>query len=186
MTRRSSDVTELLDAWSTGDPGALDELMPLVYEELHGIAGRQFRGEASSHTLQPTAVVNEVFLRLKGQRKVQWHSRIEFFAVASRLVRRVLVDHARRRKRGKRGAGVAPLPLDAAISLDDERAPSLVALDDALESLARLAPRQSRIVELRIFGGLTLEEAASALDVGRSTVQRDWNAALLWLRRELS
>lgn len=186
MTSPSSEVTDLLDAWSAGDAGALDELMPLVYDELRGIAGRQFHREVGGHTLQPTAVVNEAFLRLRGQRKVQWHNRVEFFAVAAQLIRRILVDHARRRKRVKRGGGVTPLPLDEAIDLGEERAPSLVALDDALQGLAELAPRQSRIVELRIFGGLTLDEVAGTLAVGRSTVQRDWNAALLWLRRELS
>lgn len=186
MPSQPSDVTDLLDAWSAGDPGALDELMPLVVDELHGIASRQFHREAGDHTLQPTAIVNEAFLRLRGQRKVQWHNRVEFFAVAARLIRRILVDHARRRQRVKRGAGVKPLPLEEVFGLGTERAPNLVALDDALEGLSRLAPRQGRIVELRIFGGLTLDEAANTLDVGRSTVQRDWNAALLWLRRELS
>ena len=186
MPRALSEVTDLLDAWSAGDAGALNELMPLVYDELHRIAERQFRGESEDNTLQPTAVVNEVYLRFKGQRKVQWHSRREFFAVAAKLIRRVLVDHSRRRRRKKRGGGAAKVVFDEALDLAEARAPNIAALDDALEGLAELAPRQSHIVELRIFGGLTLEEVADLLDLGRSTVHRDWNAALLWLRRELS
>ncbi len=186
MSRSTHEVTALLDAWSGGDPKALAELMPLVYDELHRIASRQFRREGEGHTLQPTAVVNEVYLRLKGQRKVRWHGRAEFFAVAAKLIRRVLVDHARRRGRLKRGGDVPKVPLDEEFGLPDSKAPGVLALDDALEALDRLAPRQSRIVELKIFGGLTLEEIAGALSVSRSTVRREWNAALLWLRRELS
>lgn len=186
MPRLSSEVTALLDAWSGGDLAALDELMPFVYDELHRIASRQFYREGNDHTLQPTAVVNEVYLRFKSQRKARWLNRTEFFAVAAKLIRRVLVDHARHRKRAKRGGGIPNMPLDEMIGLAEEKAPSFVALDDALEGLAALAPRQSRIVELRIFGGLTLEEVAEVLGVGRTTVHRDWNAALLWLRRELS
>lgn len=186
MSRPPSEVTALLDAWSDGDPAALDQLMPFVYDELHRIASRQFRREGDDHTLQPTAVVNEAYLRLKGQRKVKWHSRNEFFAVAATLIRRVLVDHARRRRRAKRGGGMPKLPLDDAIGLAEAEAPSFVALDDALVALAAFAPRQCRIVELRIFTGLTLEEVAEVLKIGRTTVYREWNAALLWLRRELS
>ncbi len=186
MSRTSSEVTALLDAWSGGDPKALAELMPLVYDELHLIASRQFRREGRGHTLQPTAVVNEVYLRLKGQRRVRWHSRAEFFAVAAQLIRRVLVDHARRRKRLKRGGDVPKVPLEEELGLPDSKTADVLALDDALQALFRLAPRQSRIVELRIFGGLTLEETGSALSISRSTVHREWNAALLWLRRELS
>ncbi len=185
MPRAQSDVTELLDAWSHGDPAALNQLMPLVYDQLHLIASRQFHRERQDHTLQPTAVVNEAFLRFKGQRKVQWRSRTEFFAVAAKQIRRILVDHARRRQRQKRGGDVPQVPFDQALGLADSRAPSYVALDDALRDLAQLAPRQSHIVELRIFGGLTLEEIAETLRIGRTTVHRDWNAALLWLRREL-
>ena len=185
MPRERSDVTELLDAWSSGDPAALNELMPLVYDELHLIARRQFHREREDHTLQPTAVVNEAYLRFKGQRKVQWRSRAEFFAVAAKQIRRVLVDHARRRQRQKRGGGAPKVPFDQVLGLAETRAPSYVALDDALRGLAELAPRQSDIVELRIFGGLTLEEIAEMLSIGRTTVHRDWNAALLWLRREL-
>ncbi len=186
MPKTSSEVTALLDAWSDGDPEALAELMPLVYDELKRIARREFRRELKGHTLQPTAVVNEAYMRLKGQRKVRWHSRAEFFAVAAKLIRRVLVDHARARKRLKRGGDVPKVPLDDVLGLAESRAPGLIALDDALEGLGQLAPRQSRIVELRIFAGLTLEDVADALGVSRTTVHRDWNAALLWLRRELS
>ena len=186
MSGPSDRVTNLLDAWSGGDAAALDELMPLVYDELRRLAGRQFHRESSGHTLQPTAIVNEVYMRLKGQRRVHWRGRAEFFAVAAKLIRRVLVDHARRRKRLKRGGDVPKVPIHELIAIAEEKAPSLIALDDALEGLAELAPRQSRIVELRIFGGLTLEESAATLEIGRATVHRDWNAALLWLRRELS
>ncbi len=186
MSRSTQEVSALLDAWSGGDPKALAELMPLVYDELHRIASRQFRRESKGHTLQPTAVVNEVYLRLKGQRRVRWHSRAEFFAVAAKLIRRVLVDHARRRGRLKRGGDVPKITLDEELGLPDSKAPGVLALDDALEALGKLAPRQSRIVELKIFGGLNLEEVGRALSISRSTVHRDWNAALLWLRRELS
>ncbi len=186
MPIQSREVTALHDAWSEGEPDALAELMPLVYDELRRIAMSQFRREGKSHTLQPTAVVNEVFVRLKGQRQVGWRDRNEFFAVAAKLIRRVLVDHARHRNRLKRGGDVPRVPFDEMLGRAELRAPSLIALDDALEDLARMAPRQSRVVELKIFGGLTLEEIADALEISRSTVHREWNAALLWLRRELS
>ncbi len=186
MPMTSHEVTGLLDAWSEGDPKALSELMPLVYDELHRIARRQFRRENKDLTLQPTAVVNEVYLRLKGQRKVRWRSRAEFFAVAAKLIRRVLVDHARRRKRLKRGGDVPKVPFDEVLGRAESRAPGLIALDDALDDLDRLAPRQAQVVELKIFGGLTLEEIADTLEISRSTVHREWNAALLYLRRELS
>lgn len=160
--------------------------MPYVYDELHRIARRQFHHEGDDHTLQPTALVNEAYMRFKGQRKVSWHNKAEFFAVAAKLIRRVLVDHARRRKRAKRGGGAPKMPLDEVVLLIQSKAPSFAALDDALKGLAAFAPRQSHIVELRIFGGLTLEEIVRVLGIGRTTVHRDWNAALLWLRRELS
>ncbi|MEM7587999.1 MAG: sigma-70 family RNA polymerase sigma factor [Acidobacteriota bacterium] len=186
MSLTDSEVTALLDAWSDGEPDALSELMPVVYDELRRMAESQFRREGQNHTLQPTAVVNEVFLRLKGQRRVHWRSRAEFFAVAARLIRRVLVDHARHRKRIKRGGNVPRVPLDEMLDRAEARAPDLIALDDALEALGDFSPRQSRVVELRIFGGLTLEEISRVLEMSRSTVHREWNAALLWLRRELS
>ena len=186
MPRPSGKVTDLLDAWSGGDAAALDELMPVVYDELHRLASRQFHRESSGHTLQPTAIVNEVYMRLKGQRQVRWRNRTEFFAVAAKLMRRVLVDHARRRSRLKRGGDVPKVPIQEVLALADEKAPDLIALDDALDGLSGLAPRQGSIVEMRIFGGLTLDEVAFALSIGRATVHRDWNAALLWLRRELS
>ncbi len=186
MPKVLSEVTDLLDAWSDGDSAALNDLLPLVYDELHTIASRQFHRESDGHTLQPTAIVHEAYLRFRGQRKVEWHSRTEFFAVAATQIRRVLVDHARRRLRQKRGGGAPRVPFDEALGLAEARAPDFIALDDALEALAKLAPRQSSIVELRIFAGLTLEEVAETLGIGRATVHRDWNAALLWLRRELS
>lgn len=186
MPDTSSEVSQLLDAWSQGDPKALDQLMPLVYDELRRIARRFFKDEPSSHTLQPTAVVNQAYLKLKGQRKVQWHSRAEFFAVAATLIRRVLVDHARHRQAEKRGGRILKVPLDEAFDLPEEQDPNLIELDDALKDLARLDPRQARIVELRIFGGLTREETAKIEKVGLSTVNRDWDSAVLLLRRELS
>ena len=186
MTRALNEVTDLLDAWSDGDPAALDQLIPLVYDELYRIASRQFRNERQGHTLQPTAVVHETYLRFKGQRKVQWRSRSEFFAVAARQIRRILVDHERRKRRLKRGSKVPRISLDEAIGVEATVAPGYLALDEALRKLAELAPRQSRVVELRIFGGLTVEETAEVLGIGRATVHRDWNAAQLWLRRALS
>ncbi len=182
----SSEISQLLDAWSQGDSEALDQLMPLVNDELRRIASRFFRDEPSSHTLQPTAVVNEAYLKLKGQRKVQWHSRAEFFGVAAKLIRRILVDHARHRQAGKRGGDVLKVPLDEAKALPEDQDPDLIALDDALEDLARLDPRQSRIVELRIFGGLEFKEIAKVEKISRVTVWREWTSVLLWLRRELT
>ncbi len=186
MSRPSNEVTDLLDAWSSGDPKALDELMPVVYDELYKIASRQFQRESGGHTLQPTAVVNEAYLRFKDQRKVTWRDRTEFFAVAAKLIRRVLVDHARRRKRKKRGGELSKMPIDERFDIAEVREADLIALDDALRGLTQLAPRQSRIVEMRVFAGLSLEDVAEVLKIGRSTVHRDWSVALLWLRRELS
>lgn len=186
MCDTSSKVSQLLDAWSHGDTEALDQLMPLVSEELHRIASRLFEAEPSSHTLQPTAVVNEVYIKFKGQRKVQWHSRAEFFGVAAKITRRILVDHMRHRQAKKRGGDVLKVPLDETKAQPEDQDPDLIALDDALKDLARLDPRQARIVELRIFGGLEFQEIARVEKIGRVTVWRDWNTALLWLRRELS
>ncbi len=186
MTDTSSEVSQLLDAWSSGDPEALDQLMPLVVDELRRIASNFFRAEPLNQTLQPTAVVNEAYLKLKDQRKVQWHSRVEFFAVAATKIRWILVDHARRRQAEKRGGKVLVVPLDEVIVPPEDRDPDLIALDDALRDLARLDPRQARIVEMRIFGGLTRKEVAKVERIGLSTVCRDWDSALLWLRRELS
>ncbi len=186
MADTSSEVSQLLDAWSDGDSEALDQLMPLVSDELRRIARRYFYDEPSGHTLQPTAVVNEAFIRLKAQRKVRWHGRAQFFGAAAQLIRRILVDYARHRRAEKRGGKVLIVPLDEALSLPEELDPDLIALDDALEDLAQLDPRQARIVELRFFGGLDFQEIAELEKISRSTVWREWKTALPFLRRELS
>jgi len=186
MTDSPSEITELLDAWSEGDAEALDKLMPHVFEELHRIAERHLRKESVNHTLQPTALVNEIYLKFKEQRKVNWQSRAEFYAVAAMKTRRILVDHARARQTRKRGSGVVKVSLDDEIGLPDDKNPGLLILDDALVDLARLHPRQSRILELRIFGGFTLQEIVVRERVSRSTVTRDWDVAVRWLHRELS
>jgi RNA polymerase sigma factor (TIGR02999 family) len=188
MTRApeaADQVTELLVAWRDGQPGALDRLLPLVYGELRRQARAHLRRERPGHTLQPTALVHEAFLRLVGQRGAQWQNRRQFFAVASQAMRRALVDHARARSAAKRGAGLTRVALadaaQAAAPLDVD----VLALDQALGRLERLDPRQVRVVELRYFGGLSAEEAAAALDVSLATVNRDWAMARAWLFREL-
>ncbi len=180
------EVTHLLKAWSQGDRAALDQLMPLVYSELHRIAHRHLGRERLGHTLQPTALVNEAYLRLIDQKGVQWQNRAHFFAVAARLMRRILVDYARARQCAKRGGGVARVRLEEAAELAEEGAAEVVALDDALSSLAALDERKSRIVELRFFGGLSIEETAEVLKVSPGTVMREWTLAKAWLRREIS
>ena len=181
-----SNVTQLLRAWSGGDRAALDALAPLVEQELRRIAARYMAGERSAHILQPTALVNEAFLRLVDWDNVKWQNRAHFFGVAAQVMRRVLVDFARTRQRAKRGADGIHVPL---AETDDIPAASrdadLEALDDALQALERLDPRQSRVVELRFFGGLSLEETAHVLDVSVGTVRRDWSLARAWLYREL-
>ncbi len=185
MDDPSSEVTKLLDAWNDGDPKALDQLMPLITDELRRIAHRQFNREPSSHTLQPTAVVNEAYIKLKGQRKVRWRSRAEFFGVASETIRHILVDYARRRQAEKRGGKVLIVPFDEALALPEDQDLDLIALDQALEKLAKLDPRRSRVVELRYFGGLKDKEIAEVENIARTTIHRDLKAALPWLRREL-
>jgi RNA polymerase sigma-70 factor, ECF subfamily len=180
------DVTRLLLAWRHGDARALEELTPLVYAELRRIARQQMAGERRpDHTLQPTAVVNEAFLRLIDLKRIDWQDRAHFFAMSSRLMRRVLVDHARSRRYLKRGGGVPKTTLPSIDLRTDERPVDLIALDDALEMLAANDPRRSQVVELRYFGGLTVEETASVLQVSPDTVKRDWRLARAWLRREL-
>lgn len=186
MSRSASELTQLLDEWSDGDPEALDHLMPLVVDELRQIARRYMVSEDPGHTLQPTALVNEVYLHLAGRRAVQWQSRAQFFDFMAELMRRILVDHARTRKALKRGGGATRLPLDESIVPPEEVDQDVLAVDEALESLAALDPRQSRIVELRYFAGLTIEETAEVLGIGLSTVKRDWKTAKLWLKRELN
>jgi len=179
-------VTELLVRWREGDRRALDELMPLVYEELRRLAAHYMRGERPGHTLQTSALVNEAYLRLAGHEEIEWQNRAHFFAVAAQAMRRILVDHARRRGNLKRGGGAHKVNLDQAMIVSGERAAEVVALDDALARLAEIAPRKSRLVELRFFGGLSVEETAEVLGVSPGTVMRDWTFAKAWLRREVA
>jgi RNA polymerase sigma factor (TIGR02999 family) len=178
-------LTGLLRAWSAGDRAALDALLPLVYSELRAQARRHLVRERRNHTLQPTALVHETFLRLQGQQRAQWQNRQQFFAVAARTMRRVLVDHARARFAAKRGAGQTLLALDDVPEPAAQRGVDVLALDQALERLADLDPRQARVVELRYFGGLSAEETAATLEVSLATVNRDWALARAWLFREL-
>ena len=180
-----SDITALLDDWSRGNHGALDRLLPLVHAELRSIAARQFRRERVGHTLQPTALVNEAFLRLVDQRRVDFRNRAHFFGVAAQVMRRILVDHARRRNAGKRGDGVHQLSIDPAMEAAPFDQISVVALHQVLGRLEKLDHGLARIVELRAFGGLTVEEAAHVLNVSHSTAKREWRTAKAWLAREL-
>src|SRR5262245_7872324 len=179
------DVTALLGDWSRGDRTALDQLLPIVYEELRRIAARQLRNERADHTLQPTALVHEVFIRLVDQRHVDWQNRAHFFGVAANIMRRILVDHARRHRASKRGQGVRCVSIDEAKGVAAANAMPSLALDHALERLETLDSELAKIVELRAFGGLTIEEAAHVLGVSPSTAKRDWRAARAWLNREL-
>ncbi len=182
----SPQITRLLLAWGNGDQAALEELMPLVYDELRKVAARHLRRQRPGHTLQTTALVNEAYLRLIDSSRVQWQNRAHFFAVSATLMRRILVDFARERQNLKRGGAAERVSLDEALVVAPERSADLLALDEALNRLAALNPRQAQVVELRYFGGLSEEEAAEALKVSLRTVQRDWNLARLWLYRELS
>ena len=182
----AEDVTELLLQWSEGNKGALDELMPLVTRELRDLARSYLLKERSGHTLQPTALVNEVYLRLVDRRRVSWQGRAQFFGFAARTMRRILVDHARARRRAKRGSGMEPVTLDETIGLTTGKEIDVLALDEALRDLAKLDERQSRLVELRFFAGLTVEETAQVLGVGTATVVRDWSTAKAWLYAQLS
>jgi len=186
MPESPTPVTRLLQDWSHGDPEALERLIPLVFDDLRQMARRHFAREPSGHTLQPTALVSEAFLKLQGQREIQWENREQFFAVAAMLMRRILVDYAKGRQRQKRGDGVVKIPLEKALHVAEAQNLDLVALDDALSRLAEVDPRQSRIVELRFFAGLQQEEIAELLDVSVTTVKREWSTARLWLHRELS
>src|SRR3989442_4173317 len=186
MTSTPQDVTQLLLAWGDGDQAALENLMPLVFEELRRLAHRYMRRERPDHTLQTSALVNEAYLRLVEQKGVQWQNRAQFFGIAAQLMRRILVDYARMRRYAKRGGAVRPVQLDEAMIVSEERAADVVALDDALKSLAEIDPRKSQIVELRFFGGLSIEEAAEVLKVSPGTVMREWTLAKAWLRREMT
>lgn len=181
----TQEVTQLLFKISHGDRTALDELLPLVYDELRRLADRYLRRERSDHTLQATALVNEAYLRLVDQ-NVPWQNRAHFFGVAAEMMRRILVDHARSHQAQKRGSGGVKLSLDEAINMSDERATDLISLDDALTALAEFDPQKSRIVELRFFAGLSIEETARVLGVGTATVIRQWRMAKAWLYREVS
>ena len=180
------EVTQLLQGWRGGDRNALDALVPLVYKELRRLAHFQLRDERQDHTLQSAALVNEAYVRLVGLKTPQWESRTHFFAIAAQLMRQILVDYARRHGSAKRGGSVCKLSLDDAMVASRRKALDVVALDDALQELARIDERQSRVVELRFFGGLTLEEISAALEIGPATVQRDWTSARAWLYREIS
>jgi RNA polymerase sigma factor (TIGR02999 family) len=180
-----ADVTRLLRAWSSGDSEALNALTPLVYEELHRRAHWQMRHEHPGHTLQTTALVNEAYLRLVDMRTVSWRDRAHFFALASRVIRHVLVDAARSRRSLKRGADAAPEALDEELLISENPVTDIIALDDALKALSAIDERKNQVVELRFFGGLTVEETAEVLRVSAETVKRDWKLAKAWLRREL-
>jgi RNA polymerase sigma-70 factor, ECF subfamily len=180
-----SEITRLLADWSNGDQAALDRLLPLVYEELHRLARSYMRRERPDHTLQTTALVHEAYLRLVGQQNVHWQSRVHFFAAAAQVMRHILVDHARGRRRVKRGEGTPEVSLDEGAIISEERADELLAVNDALISLTALDPRKSRVFELRYFGGMSVDEAAEALQVSPATVARDWRMAKAWLRREM-
>ena len=186
MAPSQQQVTELLAAWGGGDQAARDELMPLVYEELRRLARRFMHRERAGHTLQTSALVNEAFLRLVDQKNVRWQDRAHFFGIAARLMRQVLVDYARRRGYAKRGGDVRRVPLDEAVVVSEERAAEVVALDDALKSLAEIDPRKSQVVELRFFGGLSIEETAEVLGVSEGTVRRDWALAKAWLHNAIT
>lgn len=183
----SQDISRLLRQWSEGNRAALEELLPLVYEELHRQAARYLRRERAGHTLQTTALIHEAYLRLIDQRDMQWESRTHFFAIAAQMMRRVLVDYARAKHREKRGGDDVRLPLeDVMLVAADEKGIDLMALDQALTRLGAVDEQQSRVVELRYFGGLSLEKTAEVLHISRATAARDWDVAKAWLRRELT
>lgn len=180
------DVTKWLEAWSGGEQEALTELMPLVYDELRRMAKRYMSSQPSGHTLQTTALIHEAYLKLAGQKEKRWQNRAHFFAVAAHAMRHILVDYARRQNTEKRGGVTEIISLDDAATVSNERAAEIIALDDALTNLSTLEERKGRVVELRYFGGLSVEETAEVLQVSPETVTRDWRFAKTWLLRELS
>ena len=182
----AKEVTQLLLGWRDGDRKALDALLPLVYKELRRLAHFQLRNERPDHTLQSAALVNEAYLRLVGASPPMWESRTHFFAIAAQLMRQILVDYARRHRAAKRGGSVCKVSVEEAMMAPQEKDVDVIALNDALEELARIDPRQSRVVELRFFAGLSLAEISAALEIAPATVQRDWTAARAWLHREIS
>ena len=181
----SQEVTRLLLAWNDGDESALEKLVPLVYGELRRLAKRQMWGEHPDHTLQTTALINEAYIKLVDLRNVHWQNRAHFFALCARLMRRILVDFARSRHYAKRGGGAENISLDESLVVSPAHSTDLVAVDDALKALAKVDARKAQVVELRFFGGLTVEETAEVLKVSPETVQRDWKLAKAWLLREL-
>jgi len=185
MTLSPDNLTDLLREWRDGDKAALDKLTPLVYDELRRIAHRYVRRERNGHTLDTTALVNEAYLRLAGQKKIDWQNRSHFFAFTAQVMRHILIDHARRRHYVKHGGNVQRVSLAEAEAMSQERARELVAMDEALDELAEFDPRKSRVVELRYFGGLDLAETAEVLEVSIMTVRRDWRAAKAWLYRRM-
>jgi RNA polymerase sigma factor (TIGR02999 family) len=180
------DVTQLLMAWSNGEQDALEQLIPLVYSELHRLAHRYMGNERREHTLQPTALVHEAYERLINLKNVNWQNRAHFFAVSAQLMRRILVDYARSRRYSKRGGQWRKVPLNEAVAVFQDRRTDIVALDDALRTLADIDPRKASMVEMRFFGGLSIKETAEVLNVSPETVLRDWRLAKVWLLRELS
>ena len=186
MTPAPHEVTKLLQDWSDGDETALERLMPLVYDELHRLAHQYLRREGPGHLLQTSALINEAYLRLVDQPEIRWENRDHFFGIAARLMRRILVDDARKRNAAKRGGSLIQVPLDEAASVAHEQAANVAALDDALKILETIDTRQGQIVELRFFGGLSIEETANVLHVSPGTVMRDWTFARAWLRNEMS
>ncbi len=180
-----SEITEILHSWSEGNPEALGRLMPIVFDELRSIARQYMHKEGKGHTLQPTALVNEVYIHLVGRHSVQWNNRAHFYGFTAQLMRRILVDHARGRKTAKRGGGMPRISIDEILELPQHKDVDLLRLDDALDSLAQIDKRQARIVEMRFFAGLPIDEVAEALEVSATTVKREWLTARLWLLREL-
>ena len=185
--QNAPDITELLQDWSNGKSDVLEKLMPLVYDELRRQASRYLQKERSGHTLQTTALIHEAYLKLIGQQQVEWQNRNHFFAIASTAMRRILVDYARTRHRGKRGGIAENIAIDEALQISaDEKSVDLIALDEALNRLAKLSARQARVVELRYFSGLSKDETAEVLGVSKSTVKNDWNIAKAWLKLQIT
>lgn len=185
-TRSREGITQLLERWSAGDQEALDQLMPLVYDELHRLAGAYLRRERHEHTLQPTALVNEAYLKLIDQHSIRWQNRAQFYGVAAQLMRRILVDHARVRYAAKRGGDRYQVTLENIGGFGSQPDADLLALHDVLNRLTKMDPEQGRLVELRFFGGLTIEETAEVMHVSHATVEREWKIAKAWLKRELT
>ena len=183
---RTEDISGLLVAWSKGDEAALNDLMPLIYEDLRGIARRQLRGKSPGHLLQSGSVAHEAYFKLVHARGIRCQNRAHFFALCSQMIRRIVVDHARKRRYAKRGGEQVQVPLDEALIGTKARGVEVEALDEALTSLAKIDPRKSRVVELRFFGGLSVEETAEVLEISEETVTRDWRVAKSWLFRELN